>query len=768
MSKKWEIISENSNESLLNKLLKNRGLETKAQIEEFLNPLNSEFISPNFFSDMGKAVERICFAKNNDEKILIWGDFDADGVTSTSILFKTFEKIGANFTYYIPNRKDDGHGLNSKELIKFISKEKIKLLITVDCGISNVKEIDLLNSFKIDTIITDHHRAENAVPNAFAILNANAPDSISNAATVSDITSLSNLCGAGVAFKLYCALCDKFSDLKEIYDEILCLACVGTISDIVPLLGENRAIVAKGLKLINENKHEGIAFLMNECGKKENITSTDIAFTLTPRINAAGRLSTVDEPFELLTNKDKANFKMLVGKLSNYNIIRQNMCNETFESAKNEIENNNLNKQKAIILLNKDWHIGIIGIVASKVVEEYQKPAFLMTLTDDNQIRCSIRSVEGYNVYEILSHLKDKFLGFGGHEFAGGFSFDSTENSFEAIKAAILKTIDELYPNAPSIALRKIDAELSAFDINEDLINTISMLEPFGEQNPSPVFCMQNVKYFSHKFMGKNSEHLRLEIQKEDVILRCVWWGKSDFEAPKVVFDVAFAPFLNEFNGERTIQLEIVDTSLEQKQNDDKIKLYDHRKKENILNQVNEYLQNACPTCVFAQKIETLKVLENFPNISKNIKNNFENAESLMLFDYPNSLEEFKKIVENIKPNKIHIFRENFDENIDFYIKTLSGMLKFSANKKNGEYDPLKIANLLGLSQKFVDIATQIFAQEKFVALQNGKICYLAPLNFENVHNNVLFDTLIEEFETIMDFKNDLLNLQSEKIKELI
>ncbi|MDO5437685.1 MAG: DHH family phosphoesterase, partial [bacterium] len=379
--------------SILDSILNSRGIKDR---EEYFNPAEKELLSPYSFSDMKKAVEIIKNAIKNRDKILVWGDFDADGVTSTSILFKALKALDANFDYFLPDRQKLGHGLNLKELLTQKSKGNIKVLITVDCGISSAKEIELIKTMGVKTIITDHHEPPEILPAADCILNPLAKNSLDESLSVSDIEKISYLSGAGVAMELACALLgDEFQTVK---DEIIALASVGTISDVVPLAGENRIIAAKGLVQINKGVHKGIKRLFEKQNFTKEITSEDVAFILAPRINSAGRLDSPFESIKLLIEDNPLVIDMAIEKLDALNKIRQNLCEKAFEEALSMLRA----PSGCIVLFNKDWHIGIIGIVASKLVERFNLPVFLMTTDEKEIFRCSIRGTSAYDISKLL------------------------------------------------------------------------------------------------------------------------------------------------------------------------------------------------------------------------------------------------------------------------------------------------------------------------------------------------------------------------------
>ena len=583
-TKEWVLKSSiNNSKSLIDRLLEVRGITTEDAKREFLHPLEITLMHPNAFTDMPKAVDRIVKAINEKENILIYGDFDADGVTSTSVLLKTFKFLGAEVDFYIPNRESEGHGLNSKALVQILAQKKPKLIITVDNGISNVDEVKFINSFGRDIIITDHHEAPEVLPEAYAIINPKAMNALDEKLTPLQIEYLTSLAGVGVAFKLAQAVLERYEKLDFSY-EILPFVTVGTIADIVPLIGENRYFVTKGLELIASGKHYGLKRLLDVAGVnvENGLTAEQVAFTIAPRVNASGRLDTVDAAIKLMTSENKQEIEMAIITLENYNKIRQELCANTFEQA-DEMWKSTSMRDNAVVLFNKEWHVGIVGIVASKFVEKYYKPAFIMTYSEDTkQFRCSARGVKELDIYEILYNISDYLDGFGGHKLAGGCSFSEEKVAFDTVKKALNQTIDEMLNGQKLNPSLDIDLELDIKDIDVALVEEISKLEPFGASNPSPTFSVRNLTIKQKKLMGATKDHLKLIVETPTGPKDCVWWSRGD--VPLVqgdVFDLAFAPQLNTFNGNTDVQLIIKDIHAEALEQEEasKIKVYDHRKK---------------------------------------------------------------------------------------------------------------------------------------------------------------------------------------------
>lgn len=570
--------------SLVKRLLNSRGIKTEEDIKEFLTPLEMKLTHPNAFTDMQKCVERLSTAIDNGEKIVIHGDFDADGVTSTSLLYRTFKHLGADVNYFIPDREKEGHGFDTKALVKVMTQVKPKIIISCDCGISDVDAVNFLNSFKIDVIITDHHEAPEELPKAYGIINPKAPNALDEKLSTKQITSLTSLAGVGVAFKVAQALLEKYEKLDYI-SEILPYVAVGTVADLVPLVGENRYLVTKGLELISNGKHYGLTRLLDSAGYKGQITSEHIAFGIAPRINASGRLDTVEEALKVLISDNKQEIEMAIQSLNEFNKIRQELCQNIFAEA-DEMVKKEGNRNSAIVLFNKDWHIGIIGIVASMLVEKYYKPTFLMTYSDETkQFRCSARSVDGINLYDVISMNSELLDGFGGHAMAAGLAFSEEKSSFEQVKSALCKTVKEMAQGKDLKPFINIDLELTANDIDVDLVEQISMLEPFGACNPSPIFAIKNLKIKQKRLMGENKNHLRLTCQSGTQEFNCIRWKDGDVSLVNGdTLDLAFHPQINEYNGVTSVQLIIDDIHSEYLKEEEvssvSLKLYDHRKKQ--------------------------------------------------------------------------------------------------------------------------------------------------------------------------------------------
>ena len=779
IKKEWKTNNTTKTKPLIERLLSVRGIPKEQEIE-FLNPLEMTLIHPNAFSDMQKAVERITKAIDNKEKILIYGDFDADGITSTSLLYKTFNYLGANVEYFIPSRELDGHGLNSKALVKLMVKVKPSLIITVDCGISNIDEVKFINSFKKDVIITDHHESGDILPEAYAIINPKAQNSLNENLSTKEISYLTSLAGVGVAFKLAQGVLEKYDKL-EYSSDILPYVAVGTIADIVPLIGENRYYVIKGLDLISKGRHYGIRRILESAGYtniEEGITSEQIAFGVAPRINACGRLGTVDEALNVMISDNKQEIELGVMALENYNKIRQELCNEIFLQAD---EMASKIRDNILILYKEDWHIGIIGIVASKLVEKYGKPTFLMTYSEETkQIRCSARGVEGcenLNLHDIIENISDMLDGFGGHALAAGLYFSPEKTSFEKVKEALIKSYNEASDNKAPTPILNVDLEIEPEDLTENLIKDISRLEPFGASNPSPIFSINNFQLKEKKLMGSNSEHLRLTVEKNGLIFNAIWWSYGDIGLKKDdTLDIAFSPQINSFNGNTSIQLIIKDVHSDCFAEEEvaNVITYDNRKKTNILDKVNEYLKTAkFNFCVFAEKNSIKEKLKKYPEIYKRIldRNSLKPYEGIMFFDYPPTEEIMKDIINKVNPIRIHYMNYDIETENNFdYIKTIAGMMKYVCNSKNGKFDLNSSACFLGITNNMVETLLDMYENCGCIEiLERGEDFFVIDKFNLQQTINLEKDEYYKEFkEMLSEVMNQRKIYMSADIKELV
>ena len=556
MKKKWQIYEEEQEKinkisiqyhinKLLASILVNRNIE-EDKIEAFLNPTRKSFHDPFLMPDMKKAVDRILKAMQNKEKIIIYGDYDVDGITSITVLKSFLEDRGVHVDSYIPNRLEEGYGLN-KPAIEKIAENKYQLMITVDCGISGIEEIEYANSLGIETIVTDHHEVGDSLPNAIAIVDAKRKD---------NEYPCRDLAGVGVVFKLIQAIGIKLGLEEKEYLKYLDIVCIGTISDIVPLVDENRAIAKLGLLLVRQTKNLGLQSLLMSSGYK-NIDSTTISFGVAPRINACGRMGHADEALNLFLSKDIYEVNELTKKLNEYNKIRQETEKNIYEDAVNQIEQNKLNEKNAIIVSGENWHHGVIGIVSSKITDLYFKPSILLC-NEGEFSKGSGRSIPGFDLHQALMQCQDTIDRFGGHAMAIGITiktdkFQEFAEKFENV--AKEAKIDEIIP------IINIDAKIELNEINKEMVESLKLLEPYGEGNKMPIFAFRNLKIDSIRALSEG-KHIKLTLKDNNNIINAIGFnlGKiaEDYRIGDKI-DVVGTLEINSFNGVDSLQINIKD-----------------------------------------------------------------------------------------------------------------------------------------------------------------------------------------------------------------
>ncbi len=557
MRKKWiyyetetEKIDEISNKYNINKLLArilvNRGIKTEKEIKIFLEPTRNDFYDAFLLPDMKKAVDRIIKAINNKEKVIIYGDYDVDGITSVTVLKKFLKERGLDVGFYIPNRIEEGYGLNKKAIEKII-EQAYTLIITVDCGISGIEEIEECSKIGIDTIVTDHHEQGDILPNAYAVIDAKRKD---------NKYPFRDLAGVGIVFKLIQAISIKLNlDDKE-YLKYLDIVAVGTISDIVPLIDENRVIAKLGLKLIEVTKNVGLRELIISSNYKK-INSNTISFGIAPRINACGRMGYQEEALKLFLTENIIEAKEITKKLNKYNLERQEKEGNIFKQAIEKLKLEKIENMDVIVLGDDNWYHGVIGIVASKLTEAFFKPTILVCF-EDNQGKGSGRSIPNFDLYEALKYCSDYLEKFGGHEMAVGLTIK--KENFEKFKAkfeeiAKQNNVSQIIPKL------KIDAEISKNDLRLETVDELKKLEPFGEKNEKPYFIYKGLKINSIRALSEG-KHLKLSLRDGNQLIDAIGFNLGNLADEYLIgdkVDIVGMLEINEYNGTKKIQINLKD-----------------------------------------------------------------------------------------------------------------------------------------------------------------------------------------------------------------
>ena len=556
MNKKWEcyekdvesikkVQEEFKVSSLLATIIVNKGLRTKEEIEIFLNPTRNDFHNPYLMPDMEIAVNRIIKAIENKEKVIIYGDYDVDGITSITVLKKFLSDRGLQVDQYIPNRLDEGYGLN-KTAIEKIVEQKYDLMITVDCGISGIEEVEYANSLGLETIITDHHEPSDVLPNAIAVVDAKRKD---------NKYPCNQLAGVGVVFKLTQAISQKLElDAKE-YLKFLDIVCVGTISDIVPLVDENRVIAKLGLKLVEVTRNIGLRTLLEQIGYKK-IDSSAISFGVAPRINACGRMGHEKEALDLFLTEEPAKAEEIAQRLNDYNRQRQDIEKRIYTEVLEKTEKGEKNKP-CIVLADENWHHGVIGIVSSKITDMYYKPSILICF-EGNEGKGSGRSIPGFDLYEALTNCSQNIEKFGGHAMAIGISVN--KQNFPKFKEEFEKYTENA--NIKNLTpIINIDSEISLKDMQIETVKELDMLEPYGEANKTPIFMYRNLKIDSIRALSEG-KHLKLTLKDDNLIIDAIGFNMGHLANEYLLgekIDIAGSLEINAFNNREIVQINLKD-----------------------------------------------------------------------------------------------------------------------------------------------------------------------------------------------------------------
>lgn len=529
-------------------VLYNRGIRNDDEIKMFLSKDLGVMYDPFLMRDMDKAVERILAAAEAGEKITIYGDYDVDGITAIAILYKHLSEMGIAVDYYVPDRMQEGYGVNRDALDK-IKEEGSSLIITVDTGITAVEECEYASSIGLDVIVTDHHECKEKIPEVYAAIDPKRKDCG---------YPFKSLAGVGVVFKLIQAL-DGNKSLPDLMEKYADLMCLGTVADISPLIDENRIIVTEGLKRFKNTKNIGLKALIDVSTNGKAITTSTIGYIIAPRINASGRLGCASRSVELFLTDDEENAQELANSLCEENTLRQQTEQKMFKEALEYIENHpEIKDDKILVIPHEEWHHGIVGIVSSKITEKFYKPSILFAI-DGDEAKGSGRSVSGFNLFGALENCSDLLEKFGGHELAAGLTIKA-ENiaSFrEKINNLSKDSLDE-EKLVPTIML---DAAIKVPYITIETVHDINRLQPFGVDNPNPAFAVRNIKIHKISVMS-DGKHLRMTLFKDGKYLDSVGFGMGEYyhhlEEGDFI-DVAFALDINDYKGFQNVQLILKD-----------------------------------------------------------------------------------------------------------------------------------------------------------------------------------------------------------------
>ncbi|MBR1802654.1 MAG: single-stranded-DNA-specific exonuclease RecJ [Clostridia bacterium] len=556
MNRKWEVYEQNQEaietlekeyqvSPLLANILANRNIISKEEVRLFLNPTRNDFHNPFLMPDMEIAVSRVLQAIQNQEKTIIYGDYDVDGITSITVLKQFLKERGLEVGAYTPNRLSEGYGLN-KPAVQKLHEQGYHLMITVDCGISCIEEIDCANSLGMEVIVTDHHEPGEKLPNALAVVDAKRKD---------NEYPFNQLAGVGVVFKLIQALSMKLELNEKEYLKYLDIVCVGTISDIVPLIDENRVIAQLGLKLVNITQNIGLKTLLHSIGYR-NIDSSSISFGVAPRINACGRLGAQEKALQLFLTEDFQEANQITQELNEYNQKRQQTEKRIFEEALQQVEQKE-KESPCLILGSEGWHHGVIGIVASKITDIYFKPSILICF-EGEEGKGSGRSIPGFDLHEALMNCPTYIEKFGGHSMAIGISLH--KENFQNFKKELNEYAKKHHIH-DIIPIVKIDKEVSLKEISLEAVKSLALLEPYGEGNKMPIFLLKSLKINSIRTLSEG-KHLKLTLQQDNYLIDAIGFNLGNVAEQYLIgdkIDLVGSLEINQFNGLEQVQMNIKD-----------------------------------------------------------------------------------------------------------------------------------------------------------------------------------------------------------------
>lgn len=685
-----ELIRACDGNEFLARILFNRGIDTYEKALEILD--SNRYVPFNVldFPRINEAVDMILTSINNNEKILVYGDYDVDGVTATTVLTDGLRKLGAEVIFHVPDRFSEGYGMNL-EVIRGLDKENVKLIITCDCGISNFDEIDLAKQMGIKVVLTDHHTIGAELPNA---------DVVVNPKLLEEGHKARNISGCAMAYYVIKALYNRLGREEET-DNYLDLVSLSLLADVVPLVDESRYLLKKGLPYLYNSDRIGMRALLEQIGKPVENTE-DISFQIAPRINAAGRMDSATIPVEMFLTDDMDTAKEYAARIETYNTDRKNIQKEIFESAQRIVEEDKKNK-KILVIFGEAWHHGVTGIVAGKICELYRKPTIILTTTEDGEnVVGSARSVEDVNIYEVLSKHKEYLTKFGGHSGAAGLSLLKT--NLDSFTKALEQYADIYFEE---VADEKIyaDINLNIKDINEGILELISKLEPYGEAFDSPIFCSKDVNIISDAIKGAGHHFMVIE-DKDSSHINAVKWNSGMDSFQRQHADLLYTIYKDTFNGNNEIKLkidQIADYFDESQTQVEYIK--------RIGTSIEEVLGEFKGAEIFYEGPASYK-----PNLPTRTLEAIKETEKIILYSVPRNKERLKQL---IKKTNANIIVENYNYvpqySLEQFMKMFLGNVKYLINNKEGMTTISEMSKMLNIDEDFLLVFCEYMTKKGYI-----------------------------------------------------
>ena len=658
---------------LVGATLARRGILDPQTARSFLDHGSYSPASPSELPGLDSAVARLESAIEENESLWVWGDFDVDGQTSTTLLVQALKELGANVNFHIPVRANESHGVNLPVLGEIID-QGAQLVLTCDTGIAAHEAVAYAQGRGVQVIVTDHHDLPPSLPGAYAIVNPKL---------LPEGHPLSTLPGVGVAFKLVEALFQRAGREAEL-ERYLDLVALGIVADIALQVGDTRYLLQRGLQVLQENQRLGLKVLMEMADLNPTwLTEEHIGFILAPRMNALGRLGDANSIVEFLTTEDIARARTLALELETLNARRKLLTDQVFQGAQAQLERDpSLNRQVALVLAHPSWPAGVIGIVASRLVERYNKPTILISAPPGEVARGSARSVEGVNITAAIVAQKDMLEGFGGHPMAAGLSIDP-ERILE-FRTGLARTINKMLGEVPLETRLQVDGYLGLSELSLDLVADLERLAPFGAGNPSLVLVSQKLRLVNYRPLGRNAEHLLLTVEdSEGLAQKVIWWGGAGWPLPEGEFDLAYNVRASTFQGQRQVQLEWVDARILE----DSLA---ERQPARPAIEVVDYRREAHPLPILMKlqaegDVQVWCEAEAKDKLDGNGRDELEPAGALAIWTIPPGPVELQHAINAVKPEKVYLFA--VDPGMDdpgVFLKRLTGLVKFGLKAKNG------------------------------------------------------------------------------------
>lgn len=690
--------------TIIDQLFDARGIHSTEEREKFLHPNINDLQSPDNLHHIDIFKQRIEQSIEENERVIVYGDYDADGVTSTTILVKTLRTLGVNSEYYIPNRFTEGYGMN-EQAIELFAEENVGLIITVDTGIADVEEVNYANDLGIDVIITDHHEVQDAVPEAYAIIHPSlSPD-----------YDFKPLAGVGVVWQIAHYL------LGEAAYDMLDLVAIGTVADLVPLLGENRILVAEGLKRISNTPLIGLQKLLDQCNIKEEVSERDIGFMIGPRLNAVGRLENASLAVKLLLTTDEEEAIEIAEEIEALNTERQSIVQTIVKEADARVDE----ADSFIVLADENWHEGVLGIAASRLVNTYQRPVMLLTSkAGAEEWKGSARSVAGFNLFNACMQIKDLFTNFGGHSQAAGMSLP--KENLRSITDFLNEQMNTNYSGIIGERELVIDHTITIDQMTEELVYDLRKFAPFGMENEKPLFLLEATPTQVRR-LGQDQKHLKLQFRREHGFVEAIGFqfgNLAPYIATNSMVSLVGELQLNEWNGKITVQMNLQDIAIDEWQ------LFDYRGKRHVSNVLPflDYYKDNMLVCRNIDEIKEITTLDHIHVISYDTDiDSLEETELLYLYDLPENLQQLTDIIAKTSPQSIHV-AYNVDN---------GGLLHTRPNREQFKSVYLYLASFPSVALK--DHYPQIMKRTKLRKEQLSfilKVFY--DLHFITVENNVV------------------------------